>query len=356
MLTRSVSINVVPPYKVTIGPGLLSECGERIKSVTGLCHAAVITDSNVAPFYLDKVKESLGTAGFDVSTYTFSAGEANKNLDTLSAILEFLAEEELTRSDCVVALGGGVSGDMAGFAAGCYLRGIRYVQLPTTLLAAVDSSVGGKTAVNLQAGKNLAGLFLQPSAVLCDTDCFDTLPPGVFDEGMAEVIKTAVLLGEELFELCRPDSRKSDIAELVTRCVAYKGSIVAADELEQDRRRLLNLGHTAAHAIERLSGFTIPHGRAVAAGLVIMARAAEKLGWSESPCSGRIADVLQQNGLPYTTGYTASELAGAALLDKKRTGPDITIVVPLAIGKCILKKVPVSRLEEIFRAGLEDKL
>lgn len=354
MPTRTVTINVVPPYPVIIGPGGLAECGERLRSITGPCHAAVITDTNVAPLYLEKVVEGLRTAGFKVSSYVFPAGEEHKNLRTLTGMLEFLAGEQLTRSDCVVALGGGVCGDMAGFAAGCYLRGIRYVQLPTTLLAAVDSSVGGKTAVNLQAGKNLAGLFIQPSAVFCDTDCFDTLPPVVFDEGLAEVIKTAILSGNELFELCRDDCRKADKGEIVARCVAFKGEIVAADEREHGRRRLLNLGHTAGHAIERCSGYTIPHGHAVAIGMVIMARAAERLGWNKSPCSGLIAGVLKRNRLPVATGFTAAELAEAALVDKKRTGSEITLAVPLGIGNCILKKVPVSMLAEIFAAGLEE--
>ena len=176
-MTKRIPIGVKPPYDVIIAPGLLEEAGARLAGEIGPCRAAVICDSNVAGLYLDRLRQSLETAGLEVFSYVFPAGEEQKNLGTLGEILEFLAQSELTRKDCVVALGGGVCGDMAGFAAGCYMRGIKYIQIPTTLLSAVDSSVGGKTAVDLQAGKNLAGLFVQPAMVLCDTDCLKTLPP-----------------------------------------------------------------------------------------------------------------------------------------------------------------------------------
>ena len=206
---QTIEVHTAPAYEVTIGAGLLRECGARLKAVLGGCRIAVVADSNVAPLYLETVCASLRDAGFAVCSYVFPAGEAHKNFTTLSAILEFLAESQLTRTDCVAALGGGVTGDMAGFAAASYLRGIRYVQLPTTLLSAVDSSVGGKTAIDLAAGKNLAGAFLQPAAVLCDTDCLRSLPAAVFADGAAEAIKTGVLSGETLFSLFE-DGRLTD--------------------------------------------------------------------------------------------------------------------------------------------------
>ena len=350
---KTIDIHVNPPYQVSIGSGLLAQCGPALLHAVGMCHLAVVADSTVAPLYLNTVTDSLRNAGYPVSTYIYPAGEAHKNLDTLSGILEFLAAEHLTRSDCVVALGGGVCGDMAGFAAGCYLRGIRYVQLPTTLLSAVDSSVGGKTAIDLQAGKNLAGVFLQPAAVVCDTDCLRSLPPAVFADGAAEAIKTGVLCDESLFSLFDTDDLQADISEVIARCIAFKGSVVEQDELDNGLRRTLNLGHTAGHAIEKCAGFSLSHGHAVAIGMVIIARAAEKLNWCQEPSADRIAAVLRRNHLPVSTEFSPRELAAAALSDKKRRGDSISLVIPRKIGDCYMKKIPVTELEAVFRAGLE---
>ena len=350
---QTIQVYTSPAYEVTIGPGLLSNSGARLREIMSPCRMAVIADSTVAPLYLDIVVNSLAAAGFDVCSHVFPAGEANKNLTTLSQLLEFLAESHLTRTDCVVALGGGVTGDMAGFAAAVYLRGIRYVQMPTTVLSAVDSSVGGKTAIDLKAGKNLAGVFLQPAAVLCDTDCLKTLPADVFADGAAEAIKTGVLCDEKLFSLFEDGTLKSVPEEVIARCVAFKAGVVERDEKEQNERRCLNLGHTIGHAIEKCSGFAIPHGHAVAAGLASMARAAERLGWAEAGVAQRICRCLAKNDLPITSDYPAEALAAAAARDKKRAGDDITIVVPAAIGNCELKKIPLAELLGIIRAGLE---
>ncbi len=260
-------------------------------------------------FILKRFARACATPGFAVCSYVFPAGEEHKNFTTLSAILEFLAESQLTRTDCVAALGGGVTGDMAGFAAASYLRGIRYVQLPTTLLSAVDSSVGGKTAIDLAAGKNLAGAFLQPAAVLCDTDCLRSLPAAVFADGAAEAIKTGVLSGETLFSLFEDGTLTDAPAEIIARCIRYKAGVVERDEKERGERRKLNLGHTVGHAIEKCSGYAIPHGHAVAVGLAVMARASERLGWAEPGVSARIAACLEKNGLPTGTDYPAEALA-----------------------------------------------
>lgn len=245
---------------------------------------------------------------------------------------------------------------MAGLAAALYLRGVRYIQLPTSLLAAVDSSVGGKTAVDLSAGKNLAGAFLQPAAVLCDTDCLGTLTPEFFADGAAEAIKTGVLCDEDLFALFEgpPLSPASPVLpEIIARCVRYKAGVVERDEKEQGERKLLNLGHTVGHAIEKCSGFTIPHGHAVAAGMAVMAQAAEALGWTQQPVAARIAACLEKNHLPTGTDFSPEALAEAALSDKKRAGGAITLVVPEKIGRCVLKKLPVAELLPVIRAGLE---
>lgn len=350
---KTILVNTSPAYAVTIGPGLLKDCGQRLWRTLPPCRVAVVTDSVVGPLYLETVTGSLKAAGYAVGAYAFPAGEGSKNFSTLSDILEFLASEHLTRSDCLIALGGGVAGDMAGFAAACYLRGIRYVQLPTTLLAAVDSSVGGKTAIDLRAGKNLAGAFLQPAAVLCDTDCLKTLPPAVFAGGAAEAVKTGVLCDESLFALFEDGTLNADPAEVVARCVAYKAGVVERDEREQGERKLLNLGHTVGHAIEKCSGYTIPHGHAVAAGLAVMARAAERLGWTEEPLAERICACLGKNALPVSAEYSPETLAEAALADKKRSGDAITVVVPKRIGLCELKTMPVAELLPVIRAGWE---
>lgn len=350
---RTIKVNTTPAYDVSIGGGLLHNCGQYLKEVLAPCHVAVITDSTVASLYLDTVSSSLKAAGFAVSSYIFSAGEANKTLGTLTEILEFLAEQRLTRTDCIVALGGGVTGDMAGFAAAVYLRGIRCVQIPTTLLSAVDSSVGGKTAIDLKAGKNLAGAFLQPSAVLCDTSCLASLPADVFADGAAEAIKTGILSDESLFSLFETGHLVTEPTEVIARCVAYKAGVVERDEKEQHERKLLNLGHTVGHAVEKCSGYSIAHGHAVAIGLAIIARSAEKLGWTEEPIAERIVACLAKNGLPTGTEYSAEDLAHAASADKKRAGSEITLVIPKRIGVCELKKVPVAELFFIISAGLE---
>lgn len=349
----AVPIHTVPPYAVSVGSGLLDHCGKTAAALPGCRRAAVITDSAVAPLYLHTVEDSLRRAGLSVCSYVYPAGERSKNFTTLSGILEFLAEHHLTRADCVAALGGGVCGDMAGFAAGCYLRGIRYLQLPTTLLAAVDSSVGGKTAVDLPQGKNLAGLFHQPAAVLCDTDCLHSLPEAEIACGAAEAVKTGVLAGEELFSLLE-SGFPADWTKVIAQCVAYKGHIVESDPTEHSLRRMLNLGHTMGHAVELCSNFAIPHGQAVSMGLSCAARASEKLGWMESPCAERIVSALTRCHLPVSSPFSAAELAAAARNDKKRTGDSVTLAIPVRIGKCNLKTVPVRQLESFFAAGGED--
>lgn len=340
-------------YDVIIGKDLLSLCGIYIREVVSPCRMAVITDSNVAPLYLDGVESSLTKAGFETHSFVFPAGESSKNIKTLSDMLEFLGEIPLTRTDCMVALGGGVTGDMAGFAAGCYLRGIRYIQIPTTFLAAVDSSVGGKTAVNLGAGKNLAGLFLQPELVLCDIATFRTLTPEIFADGTAEAIKTAILGNEAMFSLFETENIHDHIEEIVSFCVTKKGEIVTGDEREQGLRRLLNLGHTIGHAIEKCSGFQISHGHAVAMGTAIITRAADQLGWTQEPLSERISQTLRRNELPVATSFSAEQLAVAALADKKRSGDHLTLVIPETIGHCTARTIPVSELKNIIEKGLE---
>ncbi|MGI6195320.1 MAG: 3-dehydroquinate synthase [Eubacteriales bacterium] len=352
-MEREIYVNTGGGYKVTVGAGLIDRCGELLRPVLTGDTVMLITDTSVAPLYLKRATSSLTNAGFRVVPYVIPAGETSKNMAVITSLLELFANSGLTRSDAVVSLGGGVVGDTAGFAAGVYMRGVAFVQIPTTLLASVDASVGGKTGVDLSAGKNLAGVFHQPKTVLCDVLCLDTLPSEVFADGVAEVIKTGILSGEELFSHCESRIDKSDnIISIIEKCVIYKAKIVEEDERDSGRRKLLNLGHTVGHAIERLSGYTTSHGYAVARGIAVISRAAAALGQLGATELDRIISALEANSLPTTTEYTATELAAAATSDKKRKGGTLTLVMPRGIGDCVLIDYPVDELEGIFSLGL----
>ncbi len=350
---ETVEICTGKPYQVHIGNGLLRDCGALIAKAVSPRKCAVVTDDNVAPLYLEPCLVSLRAAGFDPVSYVFPNGEGSKNLETISGMLEFFAESRLTRSDLAIALGGGVTGDMTGFAAGIYQRGIRYAQIPTTLLAAVDSSVGGKTAVNLRAGKNLAGVFLQPVTVVCDTDTLRTLPGPVFADGAAESIKYGVLCDPALLDAFRAGLTPAEAAPVIARCVAIKGAVVERDELDNGDRRFLNLGHTVGHAVEKLSGYTVPHGHAVAIGMVTIARAGERLGVTEAGTAQALETLLRKNALPTACPYDAKALTEAALGDKKRSGGEITVVMIEKIGRCFLKTLPVEELGGLIALGVE---
>ena len=345
---QTIHINASAEYDVLIGEGLLDKSGELTAKVVKPCKCLIVTDDTVDELYGDRVQISFTYAGFEARRFAFPPGEQSKNLDTLRDILNAMGAAGLSRSDIVVALGGGVVGDIAGFAAAIYARGIRFVQLPTTLLAAVDSSVGGKTAVDMPFGKNMAGAFHQPVLVVTDTEALRDLPPEQLSNGAAEAIKCGVLNDEALFARLEGGDWLDDIDEIVARCVAYKRDVVAGDEFDTGNRAFLNLGHTFGHAVEQRSGLTLLHGHAVAIGMVMAASAA---GCPEA-MTRRLAACLTRNGLPVRCDYDAGALAQAALSDKKRSGGEITLVLPERIGKCFLKKVPVSELPDWFARGL----
>jgi 3-dehydroquinate synthase len=353
---KTVTISTARPYEVVIGRGLLARTGALLAEKLEPCTAVLVADGSVDALYGDAAAASLSEAGFRVLRWCLPPGEDSKSLAFLGHLLEFLAEHGVTRSDLIIALGGGVTGDLAGFAAAVYLRGIRYTQLPTTLLAAVDSSVGGKTAVNLRAGKNLAGAFCQPEAVLCDCDTLKTLPEEVYSAGAAEAVKCGMLADAALFRRLGESGARREVEEIIARCVGIKGEIVAADERELGLRQLLNFGHTAGHALERCSGYRMSHGHAVAVGMLIASRAAEKMGFCEAPCAAPLAAVLAACNLPLHCPYPAEALAEAAMSDKKRRGGEITLVVPARVGACRLQKLPVEKLTAFFRAGLEGQV
>ena len=343
---KLVEVKASGSYCVKIGHGLLDTLGTELAALAK-GNVLVVTDTNVAPHYLERTENTLKNAGFSVISEIIPEGEPSKNLVNYEKLLRRMAAAHLTRADTVVALGGGVTGDLAGFAAASYLRGIRLVQVPTTLLAMVDSSVGGKTAVDLPEGKNLVGAFHQPALVLCDLDTLDTLPQAVFREGCAEVIKTAILFDRPLFEDLKRDGLNFNRESVIARCVGHKRDIVAEDEFETGSRKLLNLGHTLGHAVEKCSGYAVAHGAAVAIGTAAMARAFCREDGEE------IRAVLQKFGLLLTTEFTPEELAEAALADKKRQGDTVTLVVPTAVGKCELCRLPVSELQSVFEAGMQ---
>ncbi len=342
---KTVQVRASKTYDIHIGPGLLTQLG-RYAAKTGAKQACIVSDSNVWPLYGNTIQASLDAAGFAVSHFVFPAGEASKNGNTYLSLLGHLAESKLTRSCLLIALGGGVVGDLAGFAAATYLRGIPFIQVPTTLLAAVDSSVGGKTAIDLPAGKNLAGAFYQPSLVLCDTDLLNSLPQDIFRDGCAEVIKYAILYDLALFAELERSGLDFDREAVIARCVAWKRDVVMEDEFDTGARMKLNLGHTIGHAIEGCSDYAISHGRAVAIGTAISARG------SHCPDAGRILALLEQFNLPTRTEYTAETLCGYALSDKKRSGGTINLILPRAIGSCDIVPTPVEQLKSFIEAGL----
>ncbi|WP_283122759.1 3-dehydroquinate synthase [Anaerotignum lactatifermentans] len=350
---RSVTVKTSATYEVLIGSGLLQKAGEAVKKVISPCKAAIVTDSTVVHLYEETVRKSLTEAGFSVCTFVFPAGEASKNIHTLSHLLEFLAKEEMTRTDMIVALGGGVTGDLAGFGAAVYLRGIPFVQIPTTFLAAIDSSVGGKTAVDLEAGKNLAGAFYQPKLVLCDTDVLQTLPEVVFADGIAEALKYGVLGDAALFEKIAGGDFRQDLEEIIETCVSMKRDVVEEDEFDTGKRQLLNLGHTFGHAIEQKSHFQMTHGHAVAIGMHLIAKAAEAKGIAEKGTAAAIAKALEQNQLPKETEFSPAEVAEGTLRDKKRRGGTIRFVFPKKIGACEIVKIPVEEVEALAKMAME---
>jgi len=349
---NTVRVDASKSYDILIGSDLLKSTGKLVSNVVSPCKAAIITDDIVNSLYADLVQSSLEKSGFATCKYVFNNGECSKNISTFANALEFLAESEISRSDVIIALGGGVVGDLAGFCASSYLRGIKFVQIPTTFLAAIDSSVGGKTGVNLNAGKNLVGAFWQPSLVICDYSTLDTLPEDVFADGIAEAVKYGVISSHELFDAIANGQCKKNIEQIITECVTIKKDIVNEDEFDLGTRQLLNFGHTIGHCIEKQSNFKITHGHAVAIGMCIISKAAFKAGLCDYDCSTEIEQSLKANGLPTQCSFDAQALFSTAVSDKKRTGNTINLVIPQKIGKCILYKMDIDKLCDFINLGL----
>lgn len=346
---KKLTVHVGDTYEIFIEKGLLKDCGKYVRVVSKAKKIAIITETNVAPLYLDTVKNCIENEGFEVVNYIFPAGESSKTTETIVNIVEFLAENGLTREDMVVALGGGVCGDMAGFAAAIYLRGIKFVQIPTTLLSQVDSSVGGKTGVDLPQGKNLCGAFHQPALVLIDPDVLETLSPHFFSDGMGEVIKYGCIKSKALFERIETENVKDFIEDLIYDCVNIKRGVVERDEKEAGERALLNFGHTAGHAIEKLHNFTdISHGEAVGVGMVMISEAGERVGLTEQGTADRIRKVLEKYNMKTEVENSITDIIGAMYHDKKRTGSGIKFIMLHSLGDSFINPVENDKVKELF--------
>ncbi|MDJ1121391.1 3-dehydroquinate synthase [Olsenella sp. YH-ols2217] len=345
-------------YDVLVGRGVLADVGRLARETCGGDVAFVVTDTNVGPLYGDVVTGSLKEAGYAVGSCAFPAGEQSKTLSTLDGILQAMAVAGCTRDSVVVALGGGVAGDMGGLAAALYMRGVKVLQVPTSLLAMVDSSVGGKTAVDLPQGKNLVGAFWQPELVVADAECLETVPPELFTDSLGEVVKHAVLASPELFALLQGrclGQRPLDLdllQEVVAANVTIKRDVVNADEQERGLRQTLNLGHTAGHAIEAAASFSLGHGTCVAEGLCIVARGAAKRGLLSPEDADAIVACVANQGLPTEPSVPADDFLALSRADKKRHGSVLNVVVPRRIGRC--EVVPMDERE--FRSLVLDGL
>lgn len=331
-------------YNIEIAAGLLDQIGAKARVLSQAVKAAIISDSNVDPLYGERLERSLAASEFEVTRIVFAAGEQSKNLTVLGQVYDELARAGLTRSDLILTLGGGVPGDLGGFAAATFLRGIDFIQVPTSLLAQIDSSVGGKVAIDLPSGKNLAGSFYQPKAVFIDPDLLKTLPLRFLHDGLAEAIKYGCIRDAGLFAQIAAVKSDQELLEqadsIIETCCNIKARIVEKDEFDTGERMLLNFGHTIGHAIEKCCGLTTyTHGEGVGIGMVQMTRQTEKLGLTAAGTAEELSRVLKKFALPVTAVFDAQEILQAMALDKKKSGKKINLV--------IIEKIGVGRLHKI---------
>jgi len=347
---NSIAIQTGAPYQVLVGRDILKNIGEEIKKIKPYRKVAFVTDDIVLRLHGKVLKKSLDAAGFNCELFVFPNGEASKCQKTLDRIYEYLTLCGITRSDLILAFGGGVVGDMAGFAAATYLRGVDYIQIPTTLIAQTDSSVGGKTAIDTPLGKNLVGAFYQPKLVLCDVDLLSTLPDSVFNSAMAEVVKYALLSDSDLFSLLEDKPIKDVLEDVVNRCIQIKADVVSGDEFDKGNRMLLNLGHTLGHSVENHSHYTVSHGEGVAIGMNIMLKACVKNQLLDDAIYKRFLNLLAKFSLP--TSYekaSLKELVDIAFHDKKREDESISIIICEGIGRCRGMKIKLDELYDFIK-------
>lgn len=345
---KKLTVNSAPDYDVVItNDGLGSVC-EHLGSLKAK-KLFLVSDTNVAPLYLGKLKNGLSDGGFSVYEKIIPAGEEYKTPETFLSVIDAMAEAGLTRQDAVVSLGGGVVSDIAGFAAATYMRGIDFVTCPTTLLAAIDAAIGGKTGVDLPQGKNLLGAFKAPKLVFVATDTFGTLPEKEIRNGLGEAVKYAVLKGGELLGICSEEAFSEDPEKFVYLNAEVKADIVGRDFTEKGERKLLNLGHTFAHAAEKLSDYTLPHGVAVAKGVSLAADYAVKCGKMEASEKEKIDGLISQCGIDPEMGYTVAEMLPHIGWDKKmEASGKVSLVVPYAIGDVRWESTELSEIAEVL--------
>ena len=343
-------------YPIILDSGVLAHAGEHLALAR---RVLVVTDSGVPEEYAETVAGACRQARI----CTVPAGESSKNMGSYQQLLGEMLALGMDRGDCVAAVGGGMVGDLAGFAAATYMRGCKFVQIPTSLLAMVDSSVGGKTAIDLAAGKNLAGAFWQPSVVIADVGCLATLTPEQFADGCGEVVKHAVIADPELFaelektpltlELLNRDVAR--VALIIARNIDIKRAVVVADERETNQRKLLNFGHSAGHAVEACEHFELGHGNCVSIGMGIITRAAALHGVCDAALPGRIEELCARHGLKTHCDLDADAVFAEALHDKKRAGDTIDLVIPHDIGRCSIDRTPLSTFHDLIAEGLGQK-
>lgn len=346
---KIINVNTKIPYNIIIETGILNRSGELLKSITNAKRVCIVSDSNVSKLYAETVKDSLVSSGFSTSLFTFKAGETSKHLSTINDMYSFFCKNSLTRTDLVLALGGGVTGDMAGFAAATYLRGIDYIQVPTSLLAQIDSSAGGKTGVDIEYGKNLVGAFHQPKVVIIDPSSLSTLSDHYFYDGLAEAIKCGCIKSHSLFKRIENESPKNFIEDLIYECVNIKTQIVEKDEFESSERMLLNFGHTIGHSIEKIYNYEkYSHGQAVSIGMSLITKASEKQKLSYPGTYKRLTSVLKKYNLPTTDDCALTDIVKYAGMDKKSTGSSINLILMKEIGKSFIYPIKKSELSDFL--------
>ena len=345
-----LEVQTARPYSVVIENGLLDRVGElALETRKPGSKAMLISDSNVFPLYGERVQASLERAGFPVSRFVFPAGEGSKQISTVCEMYRALSENGFTRTDFIVTLGGGVTGDMGGFAAATFLRGMEFIQVPTTLLSQVDASVGGKTGVDLPFGKNLVGAFHQPAAVLTDPETLKTLPDHFFRDGMGEVIKYGCIADEPLFQALEEGKALEDLEDLLARCVRCKKELVEEDTRDTGRRMILNFGHTFGHALEKLHNFQdLTHGEAVGIGMVWACRVGERLGVTPEGTADRVLEVLKRYGLPTQDEFSWEQVVDATALDKKSDGATLRVILLSKMGESVIRPMTREALKELL--------
>ncbi len=350
---NQITVQTSQPYHIFIGEHLLGQTGEYVRKVSRCKKAAVITDDIVASYYLKEVEGSLQKAGIETCSHVFPNGEASKCHAALLDVYEFLTCNELTRTDLIVALGGGVVGDLAGFAAATYLRGIDFVQIPTTFLAQIDSSVGGKTAVDTPHGKNLVGAFHQPVLVLCDLQTLSTLPEENFKDGVGEAIKYGMIKDAHLFDLLRTGACKDHLLEVVTTCIDIKRIIVENDEKDKGERMLLNFGHTVGHAVENYMNYQLTHGKCVGIGMAVITKAAARAGLNHIDVYHAVVEALKAYDMPYCLDINYDTALNACLSDKKRDKDEIRCILIKTIGEGYVHTMKASEFKPFALKGVE---